>query len=246
MIAVKLGGAAITNKQQERCFRTQVTQRLAEELATTDEPLLIVHGAGSFGHPQAKRYCLHLGWVPQLNQREGIAFTHATVRELNCLVLAALHRAGIPGVAIPPFPTLDKAYVDHIKQVIDIGLIPVTFGDVLIDGQPSIVSGDELMYQLSLPLQAKQAIFVTNVDGIYANPADPSTVIGTCTPDELQEAVVGGSIHSDVTAGMAGKVKSINEMVHSGVEVAIINGTKPGRLHDALHGSVKGTTVVLS
>jgi len=246
MIAVKLGGAAITDKQQVRRFRTRVTQRLAEELATADEPLLIVHGAGSFGHPQAKQYCLHLGWVPQLDQRKGIACTHAAVRELNGLVLAALHRAGIRGVAISPFPRLDEAFVDHVQQVFDMGLIPVTFGDVLIDGQPSIVSGDELMHRLSLRLQAEQAIFVTNVDGIYADPADPATLIGTCTPDELEEAVVGGSIHSDVTAGMAGKVKSIKEMVYAGVEVAVVNGTKPGRLRDALHGSVKGTKVVQS
>jgi isopentenyl phosphate kinase len=147
-------------------------------------------------------------------------------------------------VAIAPFPLFDEAYVHHVQYTLDMGLTPVTFGDVLIDGQPSIVSGDELMNRLARRLRATRAIFVTNVDGIYADPTDKTTLIGDCTPDELERAVVGGSTPDDVTAGMAGKVKSINEMVHSGVEVIVVNGNKPGRLRNALRDSVRGTRVV--
>ncbi|MGC9554314.1 MAG: isopentenyl phosphate kinase [Thermoplasmatota archaeon] len=244
MIAVKLGGAVITHKEHERRFRTRVTRRLARELAAADGPLVIVHGAGSFGHPQAMRYQLHRGWVPEIDQREGIAVTHAVVRELNLRVMRELRTAGIACTAVPPFPVLNEGYLHHLREVLDLGLTPVTFGDVLIDGQPSIVSGDYLMQLLASRLPVQRVIFVTNVDGIYARPYDPATLIGECTPAELERALVGDSTASDVTAGMAGKVKSIKEMVYSGAEVAVINGNKPGRLRSALCGTVTGTRVV--
>lgn len=244
MIAVKLGGAVITDKEHERRFRTRVVRRLARELATARDPLLVVHGAGSFGHPQAMKYQLHRGWVPAVDQRKGIAVTHAVVRELNLRVMQELRDAGMTCAAIPPFPVLDEAYVHHVQEVLDLGLTPVTFGDVLIDGQPSIVSGDYLMQLLASRLPVQRAIFVTNVDGIFARPPDPQTLLSTCTPEELEEAAVRGSTASDVTAGMAGKVKSIKEMVYSGVEVAVINGNRPGRLREALRGTVTGTRVV--
>ena len=241
MIAVKLGGSVITDKREECCYRQSTTERLACEMASIDESLLVVHGAGSYGHPQAERYSLQYGGGPDV--QEGIAVTHAAVRRLNLRVLEAMHQAGLTAVSLPPFPSLDKQYDDRARQIVAAGLTPVTFGDVLIEPAVAIVSGDVLLQRLSETLSARLAVFVTNVDGIYRDPEQPETLIEQCTPEELDEALFGDVDGSDVTAGMAGKVKAIKEMAYSGIDVAVINGTTAGRLKQALHGNVTGTVV---
>ncbi len=240
MIVIKLGGSVITDKERECHFNKRITYRLAEEIASSGKEVLVVHGAGSFGHPQAKRYRLHEGF----EDSEGISLTHFSVRQLNLKVMEALRSAGIPAVSLPPFPSLDDSLPDKIAGLLKRGLTPVTFGDVLVDGNVSIVSGDYLVEMLSKRLGAEQAIFVTNVDGIYADPRKKETMIGECTTDELQNVFFKGNTKADVTSGMVGKVKSIKEIAYSGIEVDVINGRKPGRLKGAITGRVIGTRVI--
>ena len=62
MRLVKLGGSVITDKARPLVFRAQVTRRLARELApSVSEGLIVVHGAGSFGHVRAAEYDLANG-----------------------------------------------------------------------------------------------------------------------------------------------------------------------------------------
>lgn len=241
MIAVKLGGSVITDKRRECCFRPAAAQRLAHELAGVDEDLAIVHGAGSFGHPQAERYGLQQGGGPDV--QEGIAVTHAAVRNLNLRLLKVMQAAGIAATSLPPFPSLDERFEEKVREVLDAGLTPVTYGDVLVCPSVAIVSGDLLLQRLSMALSARLAIFVTNVDGIYREPERPETFIERCAPEELSGAVFSTIAGADVTAGMAGKVKAIKEMAYSGVDVAVINGSQPERLQQALRGDVHGTVV---
>ncbi len=241
MIAVKLGGSVVTDKRRECCYREAAAARLAHELSGVDERILVVHGAGSFGHPQAERYQLQQGGGP--NVQEGVAVTHAAVRDLNLRLLTAMHGAGVAAVSLPPFPSLDDGLAGKARRILAAGLTPVTFGDVLVHPAVAIVSGDRLMQRLSVALDARLAIFVTNVDGIYRDPGRPETLIERCTPDELTAALFDGVAGADVTAGMAGKVKAIKEMAYSGIDVAVVNGNESGRLQQAVHGDVHGTRV---
>lgn len=154
-----------------------------------------------------------------------------------------MHDSGLAAVSLPPFPSLDKEYDEKARRIMAAGLTLVTFGDVLIEPAVAIISGDVLLQRLSETLSARLAVFVTNVDGIYRDPEQPETLIEQCTPEELDEALFGGVDGSDVTAGMAGKVKAIKEMAYSGIDVAVINGIPAGRLEQALHGDVTGTVV---
>ena len=58
MMIVKLGGSVITRKDRYRSFRRAVTRRLAREIADSGEQVVLVHGAGSFGHLVASRHNL--------------------------------------------------------------------------------------------------------------------------------------------------------------------------------------------
>ncbi len=244
MIVIKLGGSVITYKNKENAFNARMTKRLAKEIVEAGKKVIIVHGAGSFGHPQAKEYELHKGFVDKERQIKGIALTHASVRKLNMKILDVFISMGINAVSLPPFPSINKSFLENVKKIADAGLTPVTFGDVMLEQDVSIISGDKLMELIAMHIKAERAIFVTDVDGIFADIKKSSSLLKKCTSDELQNALVKGSKAIDVTSGMAGKVKSIKRIAYSGVEVHIINGKKPGRLFNAIKGKRVGTMVV--
>lgn len=244
MIVIKLGGSVITYKNKENSFNARVTKRLAKEIVKAGKKVIIVHGAGSFGHPQAKEYELHKGFIDKERQIKGISLTHVSVRKLNMKILDVFISTGINAVSLPPFPSINEIFLENVKNIANIGLTPVTFGDVMLDSNVSIISGDKLMELIAMHIKAERAIFVTDVDGIYADIKKRSSLIRVCTPAELGNALVKESRATDVTSGMAGKVKSIKRMAHSGVEVHIINGRKPGRLFDAIKGKGVGTVVI--
>ena len=59
---LKIGGSVITDKNGELAARTEVINRLAEEIQKAGlKNLIIVHGGGSFGHPTAQKYGIKEG-----------------------------------------------------------------------------------------------------------------------------------------------------------------------------------------
>ena len=53
---LKLGGSVITKKSKPLTFNSDSVQKISKVIKKFNEPLIIVHGAGSFGHYYAKRY----------------------------------------------------------------------------------------------------------------------------------------------------------------------------------------------
>src|SRR4030067_597890 len=101
MLLVKLGGSVITDKAKLRTARPLDLDRLAGGDAPARDDLILVHGAGSFGHILAEKYSLHKGYHDD-SQLEGVAEVQRDVRGLNLMVVDALRGAGTRPVAIPP------------------------------------------------------------------------------------------------------------------------------------------------
>mgnify|MGYP002684126917 CR=1 FL=1 len=101
MILVKLGGSVITDKGRYRTFDPDTAGRLAEEIARTGQDVVIVHGAGSFGHILAKEHRLHLG-ISDGSQLLGASLVMSDVRELDLEVCRRLSAKGVRAVPLPP------------------------------------------------------------------------------------------------------------------------------------------------
>ena len=204
-LVVKLGGAAITHKGSEvEHLNEPVLRSVAQTIAQTIQELrteggcpnvVVVHGAGSFGHQFAKQYgvasggngTLRVGTDDSSNRRLrlGIAKTRASVCRLNSLVVAALVDAGVNAVGVSPYggwwtrdggKTLDlartKPAIDSLRRTVDAGLVAVVHGDVVLDSKSdcAILSGDTIVRQLCFDLKPKRAVFVTDVPGIFDKP----------------------------------------------------------------------------
>ncbi|MGF3553958.1 MAG: isopentenyl phosphate kinase [Thermoplasmatota archaeon] len=253
MFIIKIGGSVITDKSKENTFKKKIIDNLGKQIKKSKKEIILVHGAGSFGHILAKKYNLNEGYK---NQIHGFSLTHALVQKLNLLVLNSLHENGIPAVSLPPHNILklknhkfssfnDSIFNDYLK----IGFTPVTFGDVVLDETLgfSICSGDLLMQILSYYFKPEKAIFIIDEDGLFtSNPKinKNAEFISSATIEKLKKLTVSADKHDDVTGGMAGKIETIKNIAKLGIDTILLNGNKPDRLFNVLVGKNTKSTII--
>ena len=256
MKLVKLGGSVITDKSKLRAFKSGACDRLARELSTAKDSLGIVHGAGSFGHIEAKKHSLHQGFKEDA-QLKFVVRVQRDVRELNLKVLESLIGRGIRAVSVPPaaagvfwdgqIRSFDR---EPFESVLKLGLTPVSFGDVVPDESMgfSICSGDLIMEALAREFKPAIVIFCADVDGVFE--ADPKRNRKAKLIPQLDLETLGSikrtqSKNADVTGSIYAKLERMLAISRSCERCMIVNGNVPGRLEKALQGEEVVSTVVV-
>ena len=255
MFILKIGGSVITDKTKECSFRKQVMDNLAKSIKKANKQIILIHGAGSFGHIQAKKYRLNEGFSKQ-EQLHGFAVTHEMVQSLNSMVLKSLQNNGIPAVSISPHSVLKLnnhklAYMNYnvFEEYLKKKFTPVTFGDVVLDKKLSfsICSGDILAMALTNHFKPEKVVFAIDEDGLYtSNPKinKNAKLIESTTIDELKKFRTFADTHADVTGGMGGKIATIRIISKLGIDTVLLNGNKPDRLYKVLVGEDTKSTIV--
>ncbi|MCD6499097.1 MAG: isopentenyl phosphate kinase family protein [Deltaproteobacteria bacterium] len=261
MTVVKLGGSVITVKSASSPrVRQDVLERLAREIASVPpvaRPKVLVHGAGSFGHPIVSRTRIHER-VESESDRQAWAETQVLQNELNAQVCRAFLAEGVPAV---PYQASSAGWMDGgrlvmvemepLRLLVQKGLMPVLYGVPAADvhGGCAILSGDVLAPVAARALGLDMVIHATDVDGVYESDPndDPDAVfiefLDRHRWQEVREKL-GGSHNVDVTGGMAAKVESLMDWARQGVSAWIVNALVPGRVGEALVGRPTGTRVV--
>lgn len=241
-----MGGSVITDKGHYRTFDRVTASRLAAEIASSGQKVILVHGAGSFGHMLAKENRLHLG-VTESSQLIGAARVMADVRELNLKMSRCLSEKGLPVVPLPPAScaVMVDGNLDHLdlavfRKYMEMGMVPLTFGDVVRDSKRglSICSGDQLMTTLAREFRPEKIIFVTDVDGVFtADPTqDPEAKLIETVDQTVLDALPRTERNVDVTGSIFAKIQYMIEMAGLTGECLVLNGKAPGRLRSALSG----------
>ena len=116
MIILKLGGSVITEKDSvSPKVNFDNLNRIATEIKEylnnskmDNSDLIIVHGAGSFGHPLAKKYDIGNDFTMDQYAEKKIGFSliHNHVNKLNTIVCSVFIDNNIPVVPIPPLSSL--------------------------------------------------------------------------------------------------------------------------------------------
>ena len=255
MFLIKLGGSIITDKGKQYAFKETIMDRLSGEIKKSDQEVLLVHGAGSFGHILAKQHALHQGYTTD-TQLQGFSDTHAMVQHLNSLVLTSLHKQNIPAVSLPPHAILhldnhQPLTMDYtiFNEYLHQGFTPVTFGDVVLDKTLgfSICSGDLLMLLLADYFKPEKVLFVLDEDGIFTS--NPKTnknaeLVEKATISDLETLTTSADDHADVTKGMQGKIETIKNISRLGIDTILLNGNVDNRLYDTLVGKQTIHTLV--
>ena len=245
---VKLGGSIITRKQQAERLRPKILARLAEEIVEGDRPTVLLHGAGSFGHPGAVRFGLANAPTDpskRLERARGAAIVSAEVRRLHLAVLRALVDAGARPWSVPAATIAENdggrfGSLQHgpFQESIDAGLLPVSFGDVVPDRRwgRSILSADTIAVELTRSLPVQRVLFVSDVPGILEPGARPKEVLIPEVTDAVLERLSPRAAGPDVTGGIRGKAAAMLEIGRLGADAGLISGLKDGLLSRALRG----------
>jgi isopentenyl phosphate kinase len=256
---LKLGGSVITEKDSPETVDEQALRDAAAMIGKSvsapsrDTPggavadpsrsdgLVIVHGGGSFGH--------HFAAEHGVSETDGtrdvgaIAEIHDAMGRLNRTVVTELHDAGVPAVPVTPFPASHRDEdgelhlgSESVGAMVDEGFVPVLHGDVVLQAGTgvTILSGDEIVVSLAESLPANRIGLCTTVPGVLDSEGE---VIGEIRDFESVAELLGGSAETDVTGGMAEKVRKLLTLETSSSIFCLDD------LDSFLTGETPGTTV---
>lgn len=257
MIILKLGGSLLTDKKKKFSIRTGLLERVAREISLgAREQIIIVHGGGSFGHPVASQYKIHLGFMDD-SQLKGVAETRKSMQKLNLMVMEALIAGNLNVVAVQPSANfimennrIATGNTEILKGFLHLKMIPVLFGDVVLDRNKGfgILSGDQIISWLSQEFHSHKIILATDVDGVFDG--DPkkdkdSRIISEISLENYKSVLENlGGQKGDVTGGIKGKVIELIELANKGHSSIIINAMVEDRLKKVLLGeAVIGTKI---
>jgi isopentenyl phosphate kinase len=230
-------------------LRPKVLRRLAEELAAaTPRRLVLLHGAGSFGHPGAAKFGLAQPPAARQSPAErarGAAIVATEVRRLHLAVLRELLRAHLDpwslplsGIARNLEGRLEAFDVGPFREALDRGLLPVAFGDVVPDRAWgfSILSADTAAVELARRLPASRVVFATDVPGVLEGPSHGRRSVVREVDESTAATLVRRSGAPDVTGGIRAKVEAMLEVARAGADAAVISGLTDGAVGRAVRG----------
>jgi len=257
---LKLGGSVITVKGDPALIlREKELERIAEEVAslhTTLRPMVLVHGAGSFGHQIVARTRIHEK-VESESDRLAWAETQILQNELNAMVCRIFLNKGVPAV---PYQASSSGWMLNgklrfielrpLRNLVKQGLMPVLYGVPAVEetGGCRILSGDTLTVAAARSLNASLIFYGTDVDGVFnKNPSNNPDCKkwAKITRENWQKVKQGltGSSNTDVTGGMAGKVYEALLLSREGISARIFDATMKGSVNRVLGGEPLGTEI---
>lgn len=254
LILIKLGGSIITDKSKPFCPRTSVIKRLAEEIKEARRKLgkktllLIGHGGGSFPHVPAAKYQTQKGLVNK-DSIKGFSLTANAAIDINRIVMKELIKVGLPVATFSPLSFLyakkkkiDKVILNHIRMCLDIGIIPIIYGDVIMDEASGfcIFSAEKTLGILARKLRKiykiEKIIECGDTNGVYDSKGKTIPVINSKNFKEVRKWITG-SKSTDVTGGMLHKVEESLKLVKkTKIPTIIINGNGKGNLTKEILG----------
>jgi acetylglutamate kinase len=242
-VVIKYGGAAMTDP----ALRDQVASDIVLMKLVGINPV-IVHGGG----PEISSYMKRLDMPVEFF--EGLRVTTDDAMELVKMVLvgkvnpelvAAINHHGRLAVGVSgddgnlvvatqrskrlgrvgDIVSIDTTVIDNLIEDDFIPVVAtVAAGD---DGGSFNVNADLVASELAVALKADKVIFLTDVDGLYADFEDQTSLISALTPDQAEEMIAQDTLGG----GMVPKVAACVAALRGGVRRAhILNGTLPHSL----------------
>lgn len=237
-VVLKLGGSVVTDKDTPETVDREALEATSKTIAAhgaTD--LVVVHGGGSFGHHHAAEH--GVSRTAGTHDPEAIRAIHGAMGRLNAAVVEALAAEEVPALPVRPLSAGARtddgelvASTDQVRTMLAEGFVPVLHGDVIVHEEhgATILSGDELLCALAADLSADRVGLCSAVPGVL----DDGDVIPEIDAFEDVAHALGASESTDVTGGMAGKVRALLDLEtpafvfdRDGLE-PFLNGEHPG------------------
>ncbi|MBI5230912.1 MAG: acetylglutamate kinase [Coriobacteriales bacterium] len=242
-VVIKYGGAAMTDPELRRSVASDI---VLMKLVGINP--VIVHGGG----PEITSYMQRLGLPVEFY--DGLRVTTDEAMEVVKMVLVgkvnkdlvnAINEHGVRAVGLSGEDGhLVQAIQrdEHLGRVGDVSRIDTTVADNLVedgfipviasvaigaDGHAFNVNADAVAGAIAAALGADKVIFLTDVDGLYADFEDKTSLISKLAPSSAEEMIIADVLEG----GMVPKVAACVHALRGGVRRAhILNGTVPHAL----------------
>jgi len=220
-----------------------VVSALSEEIASSDEKVVVVHGGGSFGHSVARQHGITS--EPSETAAAGVAQTRGAMYDLNRLVCKTMMEFRLNPYPFSPFDAASRGGKAQLAQwlrgLLKGDLTPVTFGDVVLS--PSgfkVLSGDVIVHDLAKALRPERCVFALDVDGVYE--PNSRVIIPELTPSKIRKMRVPAG--DDASGGMKLKLEVAARLASMGTRVSFVSGYRRNEFSKAIKGLEFYGTVV--
>ncbi len=249
IILLKLGGSLLTDKNKPFSLREDILESCLNQIIESKKAIILIHGGGSFGHPIAKKYQISQGLNDSIkDQIMGLSKTHEAMIKFDSIIINKMLDNGRSAISVQPssifiqdFNEIIFKSIDPIEKMLDLGIIPVLYGDILLswDSSFTILSGDQIILKLCEKIQKykiSKVIFAIEEDGIYIKDNGNEKLALKLRSNDLVDLKLAELDQKiDVTGGIRGKLETIKEIIKLGIPVQIINGIKNKNILKALN-----------
>lgn len=239
IIVVKYGGSAMADEDLKR----HVIQDVVLLKLVGFKPI-IVHGGGK----EISRWVAKLGKEPRfvnglrVTDEETMEIAEMVLNKVNKGLVSLVHELGVKAVGISgkdgELLRVDRkyangqdiGYVGEVREVnpkilydlLEKDFLPIVCPVGFDDGYHSYnINADDAACAIATAVKAEKLAFLTDVEGVYEDPSDESTLISELPVSRMEELIQGGNIGG----GMLPKLKNCMDAVNSGVSrVHIMDG----------------------
>ena len=244
-VVIKYGGNAMVDEQLTNKILQDVT--LLKYVGVNP---ILVHGGGPDINAALKKMDVKSQFHNGLRITDGETMEVVQMvlaGKLNKNIVSALGRLGGKAIGLcgkdadlirvkkkPPLP--DGVDLGHVGDIVSVNtkLLNALCQDEYIpvissigtdeNGQSYNINADTAAAAVATALKAEKLIFLTDIDGVRADPEDPTSLYPILTVERARALIDEGVI----TGGMIPKVNSCVDAIEKGVRrVHILNGTIP-------------------
>ena len=242
IIVVKYGGSAMVDEELKKSVIQDVTL-----LKLVGFKPIIVHGGGK----EISKWVGKVGMEPEFIN--GLRKTDAATMEIAEMVLGKVNKSlvqmveelGVNAIGISGkdggLLKVDKkysngqdiGYVGEVKEVnpkilfdlLEKDFLPIICPVGLDDNYDTYnINADDAACAIARAVNAEKLAFLTDIEGVYKDPADKSTLISELTVSRAKDLIEGGNIGG----GMLPKLNNCIDAIDNGVSrVHILDGRIP-------------------
>ncbi|MDO8886113.1 acetylglutamate kinase [Candidatus Oleimmundimicrobium sp.] len=245
-VVIKYGGNAMVDEKLKESVATDIV--LMKYVGINP---VIIHGGGPEITKVMKKMKKEVKFVKGLrvtNKETMELVKMVLVGKVNKEIVTLINRHGRIAVGISGddaelivaqkfvLPDVDLGFVGEVKKInseiltdlINDGFTPIVASvGIGSDGQSYNINADLVAAEIASALNADKLIFLTNVDGLYEDFTDKSSLISKLSLEECNKFLE----KSKLEEGMLPKIKSCVNALKGGVKKAhILNGTIPHSL----------------
>ena len=239
IIVVKYGGSAMADEELKKNVIKDVVL-----LKLVGFKPIIVHGGGK----EISKWVTKTGMEPhfvnglRVTDEPTMEIAEMVLNRVNKSLVSMVHELGVKAVGISGKDGMllrvdkklpdgkDIGFVGEVKEVnpeiiydlLEKDFLPIICPIGFDDEFNSYnINADDAACAIATAVHAEKLAFLTDVEGVYANPYDSTSLISELTTDQMQELLNSGN----VGGGMLPKLKNCLDAVNNGVSrVHIMDG----------------------